>query len=84
MAPWAGLGGYLAAHSAISLLTGIPPVHPGRLYLLNLIELDDQPLVDEEPVPGCAGAVSIRTMCWAARAFRSRLVALATEHASMT
>ncbi len=36
----AGISGYLAAHMAIALLTGVPPVTPGRLDVVNLAALN--------------------------------------------
>lgn len=36
----AGLSGYLAAHLAIALITGIPPVNPGEISAVNLAALD--------------------------------------------
>jgi molybdopterin/thiamine biosynthesis adenylyltransferase len=57
----AGISGYLAAHLVIGLLTGIPPVLPGRLETVNLAALD-APLVLAEArhpdCPACAGAPS--------------------------
>jgi molybdopterin-synthase adenylyltransferase len=44
----AGISGYLAAHLVISLITGIPPVTPGRIDTVNLAALD-APLVLHEP-----------------------------------
>ncbi len=40
-APSAGISGYLAAHAVLSLLTGIPPATPGRIYSVNLVALDE-------------------------------------------
>jgi molybdopterin/thiamine biosynthesis adenylyltransferase len=57
-APLAGLGGSLAAHGAIALLTGIPPIAPGRVHMLNLVELDHRAAVDYEPMPDCSGCGS--------------------------
>jgi len=49
----AGISGYLAAHRVISLLTGVPPVAPGRLESVNLAALDAPLVVDDPPHPGC-------------------------------
>ena len=55
----AGMSGYLAAHLVIGLLTGIPPVLPGRIETVNLAALD-APLVlagaRHSDCPACAGA----------------------------
>jgi molybdopterin-synthase adenylyltransferase len=57
----AGMSGYLAAHLVIGLLTGIPPVLPGRIETVNLAALD-APLVlapaRHPDCPACAGARS--------------------------
>lgn len=41
-APAAGLSGYLAAHLALAVLTGVPPVEPGQLQGINLMAADHQ------------------------------------------
>jgi molybdopterin/thiamine biosynthesis adenylyltransferase len=50
----AGLSGYLAAHAVISLLTGIPPVVPGRVNTVNLAALDAPFAFDSPPHPQCS------------------------------
>jgi molybdopterin/thiamine biosynthesis adenylyltransferase len=45
-APTAGVSGYLAAHAALSVLTGIPPVTPGRVYSVNLLALNEPDALD--------------------------------------
>jgi molybdopterin/thiamine biosynthesis adenylyltransferase len=49
----AGISGYLAAHLVIALLTGIPPVVPGRIETVNLTELGAPLILDDPPHPGC-------------------------------
>lgn len=49
----AGLSGYLAAHLVIGLLTGIPPVVPGRIDTVNLGALDAPLVIDDPPHPEC-------------------------------
>lgn len=49
----AGISGYLAAHLVISLLTGIPPVVPGRVETVNLAALDAPLVLDTPPHPKC-------------------------------
>jgi len=57
-APSAGISGYLAAHAVLALVTGIPPVRPGRIYSVNLVALDE-PYVFTGPrrpdCPDCGG-----------------------------
>jgi molybdopterin/thiamine biosynthesis adenylyltransferase len=49
----AGISGYLAAHLVISLITGVPPVVPGRIETLNLGALDAPLVLDDQPHPQC-------------------------------
>jgi molybdopterin-synthase adenylyltransferase len=49
----AGISGYLAAQRVISLLTGIPPVVPGRIETVNLAALDAPLVLDDPPHPEC-------------------------------
>jgi molybdopterin/thiamine biosynthesis adenylyltransferase len=49
----AGLAGHLAAHAAISLITGAPPVREGRVHAINLLTLDAPFVIDEERRPDC-------------------------------
>lgn len=49
----AGISGYLGAHLLISLVTGIPPVVPGRIETLNLAALDAPLALDGPPHPEC-------------------------------
>jgi molybdopterin-synthase adenylyltransferase len=52
-APTAGVSGYLAAHAALSVLTGIPPVTPGRVYNVNLMALQEPDALDVIRRPDC-------------------------------
>lgn len=52
-APTAGLGGYLAAHCAISLLTGVAPVPAGHIYGVNLTALDHKLVLNFPRRPDC-------------------------------
>jgi molybdopterin-synthase adenylyltransferase len=56
----AGLSGYLAAHLAIGLLTGIPPVVPGRIETVNLAALDAPLAIDDPPHPECEACRELR------------------------
>jgi molybdopterin-synthase adenylyltransferase len=49
----AGISGYLAVHLVIALLTGVPPVVPGRLQTVNLAALDVPPVFEDPPHPDC-------------------------------
>jgi molybdopterin-synthase adenylyltransferase len=49
----AGISGYLAAHLVISLITGIPPVIPGRIDTVNLAALDAPVVMRESRHPEC-------------------------------
>jgi molybdopterin-synthase adenylyltransferase len=49
----AGMSGYLAAHLVMSLLTGIPPVAPGRIHTVNLADLGAPLVLDSPPHPQC-------------------------------
>ncbi|MEU7797343.1 ThiF family adenylyltransferase [Micromonospora tulbaghiae] len=59
-APTAGLGGYLAAHGAISLITGVGRPPAGRIYsALNLVALDHKFVLDyprREDCPACGSS----------------------------
>jgi hypothetical protein len=49
----AGLSGQFAAHLAVALLTGVPPVAPGTVCGVNLM-LTGQPVLIQAPrQPGC-------------------------------
>ena len=55
----AGISGYLAAHQVIAMITGIPPVVPGRIDAVNLVALDAPFSVTGRPradCPACRGA----------------------------
>jgi molybdopterin-synthase adenylyltransferase len=56
----AGISGYLAAHLVISLLTGIPPVVPGRIETVNLAALDAPLVLDDPPHPQCEACGAAR------------------------
>jgi len=49
----AGISGYLGAHLVIALLTGIPPIVPGRIESINLAALDAPLILDAPPHPDC-------------------------------
>jgi molybdopterin/thiamine biosynthesis adenylyltransferase len=49
----AGMSGYLAAHLVIGLITGVPPVAPGRIQTINLAALDAPLVLDDGPHPDC-------------------------------
>jgi len=49
----AGMSGYLAAHQVIALITGIPPVTPGRIDMVNLSALDSPCTISDPPHPDC-------------------------------
>lgn len=49
----AGMSGYLAAHLVIGLITGVPPVTPGRVETMNLAALDAPLVCDDPPHPDC-------------------------------
>ena len=49
----AGISGYLAAHLVIALITGIPPVVPGRIESVNLAALGAPLVLDAPPHPEC-------------------------------
>ncbi|MFI5959468.1 HesA/MoeB/ThiF family protein [Cryptosporangium sp. NPDC051539] len=58
-APTAGISGYLAAHHAIALITGVPALPAGRIDALNLLA-PDATFVRDDPrhpdCPACGGA----------------------------
>jgi molybdopterin-synthase adenylyltransferase len=56
----AGMSGYLAAHLAISLLTGVPPVVPGRIETVNLASLDTPLALSNPPHPACEACGTAR------------------------
>ena len=56
----AGISGYLAAHLVIALLTGIPPVVPGRIETINLAALDAPLAIDDPPHPECEACGAAR------------------------
>ncbi len=49
----AGVSGYLAAHLVVALITGIPPVVPGRIETVNLAALQAPLALDDRPHPDC-------------------------------
>jgi molybdopterin/thiamine biosynthesis adenylyltransferase len=49
----AGMTGHLAAHAAISLLTGVPALPVNRQYAVNLVTLESYALGPEAPHPCC-------------------------------
>lgn len=56
----AGISGYLAAHLVIGLLTGVPPVVPGRLETVNLAALGAPLVLDDPSHPGCQACGAAR------------------------
>ena len=56
----AGMSGYLAAHLVIGLLTGIPPVAPGRIETVNLAALHAPLVLDDQPYPACPACGAAR------------------------
>jgi molybdopterin-synthase adenylyltransferase len=52
-APSAGVSGYLAAHCAMSVVTGVPPAPPGRMYAVNLVALDAPFMIDDPRRSDC-------------------------------
>jgi molybdopterin-synthase adenylyltransferase len=56
----AGLSGYLAAHHVISLLTGIPPVVPGQVSMVNLAAIGASQVFSEPPHPECEACAASR------------------------
>jgi bacteriocin biosynthesis cyclodehydratase domain-containing protein len=56
----AGLSGYLAAQHVISLLTGIPPVTPGQVSMLNLAAIEASQVFREPPHPECGACAATR------------------------
>jgi molybdopterin-synthase adenylyltransferase len=49
----AGLSGYLAASQVIALLTGIPPVTPGRMDAVNLVDIGAPFSISYQRHPAC-------------------------------
>jgi molybdopterin-synthase adenylyltransferase len=49
----AGISGYLAAHLVVALITGVPPVVPGRIETVNLAALQAPLALDDRPHPDC-------------------------------
>jgi molybdopterin-synthase adenylyltransferase len=49
----AGVSGYLAAHLVVALITGVPPVVPGRIETVNLAALQAPLALDDRPHPDC-------------------------------
>ncbi|MFE3170068.1 ThiF family adenylyltransferase [Amycolatopsis sp. NPDC059090] len=50
----AGVSGNLAAHTAMSMVTGVPALTPNREYAFSLVSLDGYAVSTlEEPRPGC-------------------------------
>ena len=62
----AGISGYLAAHLVIALLTGVPPVVPGRIETVNLGALDAPLVLHDQPHPRCeaCGAGAASELAW--------------------
>jgi len=56
----AGMSGYLAAHLVIALLTGIPPVVPGRIETVNMAALDAPLAIGYPPHPDCPACGAAR------------------------
>jgi molybdopterin/thiamine biosynthesis adenylyltransferase len=56
----AGISGYLAAHLVIALLTGVPPVVPGRIQTVNLAALDAPLVLDDPPHHDCQACGAAR------------------------
>jgi molybdopterin/thiamine biosynthesis adenylyltransferase len=52
----AGLSGYLAAHLASAVITGIPRVEPGQMQGINLMTADHHVLIANVPHPKCPAA----------------------------
>ncbi|MFG1923141.1 HesA/MoeB/ThiF family protein [Cryptosporangium sp. NPDC048952] len=52
-APTAGISGYLAAHHAMALITGIPSLPAGRIDALNLLAPDATFVRDDPRRPDC-------------------------------
>jgi molybdopterin-synthase adenylyltransferase len=50
----AGISGFLAAHQAIALLTGVPPVTPGRLDVVNLAALSAPSSITGQRLANCS------------------------------
>jgi molybdopterin-synthase adenylyltransferase len=46
-APSAGISGYLAAHYAMAVITGVPAAPAGRMYAVNLVALDAPYMIDD-------------------------------------
>jgi hypothetical protein len=57
----AGVSGYLAAHLVIGLLTGIPPVLPGRIETVNLAALDAPLALAQARHPDCPACAGTRS-----------------------
>jgi molybdopterin/thiamine biosynthesis adenylyltransferase len=53
IAPTAGLSGYLAAHLATALVTGVPAVVAGQTQGINLLAADHHFLIPPQPRPDC-------------------------------
>jgi molybdopterin-synthase adenylyltransferase len=49
----AALSGNLAAHCVISLLTGVPPAPVGKVYSMNLFDLEASCLIEHPRLPDC-------------------------------
>jgi molybdopterin/thiamine biosynthesis adenylyltransferase len=56
----AGMSGYLAAHLAVGLITGVPTVAPGRVQTVNLAALDAPLVLDDPPHPDCEACAAAR------------------------
>jgi molybdopterin-synthase adenylyltransferase len=60
----AGLSGYLAAHNVISLLTGVPPVVPGQVSMVNLAAIDASQVFSAPPHPECDACGATKQRLW--------------------
>ena len=54
-----GISGYLAAHQVIGLISGVPPVEPGRIQSINLALLDTPFTSADPPRPGCPACAAL-------------------------
>ncbi|SCF21610.1 HesA/MoeB/ThiF family protein [Micromonospora mirobrigensis] len=59
-APSAGISGYLAAHHALALITGVPARPPGRVDAVNLMALDATFTLDDPRRPDCPACGTLR------------------------
>ncbi|MBY8871437.1 ThiF family adenylyltransferase [Micromonospora sp. PLK6-60] len=59
-APSAGISGYLAAHHALALITGVPARPPGRVDAVNLMALDATFTLDDPRRADCPACGALR------------------------